>query len=212
MKHQRQNSISSFIVAGLITLAAAYLAVALRFISRRLMHIKLEADDWMMVLGLVCPDFEQPFGNRHFWRMEVLHAMRCCRLFCLWVAKSGPKFTASNVTHYRSRRLIGTRRALYYTYEARCLCSGNFNHADPVRTSSYLYQILGLAPVPSSLPYQKAQDHVLMPRRISYCVYASSESKCHYSMQACSSSLGSLLLPGRRLWRLSPRSRRVRCN
>jgi len=66
MKHQRQNSISSFIVAGLITLAAAYLAVALRFISRRLMHIKLEADDWMMVLGLVCPDFEQPFGNRHF--------------------------------------------------------------------------------------------------------------------------------------------------
>lgn len=70
----------------------------------------------------------------------------------------------------------------------------------------------GFAPVPSSLPYQKAQDHVLMPRRISYCVYASSESKCHYSMQACSSSLGSLLLPGRRLWRLSPRSRRVRCD
>ncbi len=123
-----------------------------------------------MVLGLVCPDFEQFPGIRHFWRMAVLHAMRCCRLFCLWVATSGPKFTASNVTHCRSRRLIGTRKALNYTYEARCLCSGNFNHADPVRTSSYLYQILGLAPVPSSLPYQKAQDHVLVPRRISYCV------------------------------------------
>ncbi len=144
--------------------------------------------------------------------MEVLHAMRCCKLFCLWVATSGPKFTASNVTHCRSRRLIGTRKALNYTYEARCLCSGSSNHADPVRTSSYLYQVLGPAPVPSSLPYQKAQDHVLVPRRISYFVYASSESKCHYSMQACSSSLGSLLLPGRRLCRLSPRSRRVRCD
>ena len=41
-KHQRQNSIGSIIVAGSIMLAAAYLAVALRFISRRLMHIKLE--------------------------------------------------------------------------------------------------------------------------------------------------------------------------
>lgn len=58
-KYLRQNRVASIIVAGSIMLAAAYLTVALRFVSRRLMHLKLGADDWMMVLGLVCSDFKE---------------------------------------------------------------------------------------------------------------------------------------------------------
>ena len=41
------------IVASSIMLAAAYAAVALRFLSRRLGHAALGIDDWMIGVGLV---------------------------------------------------------------------------------------------------------------------------------------------------------------
>lgn len=112
---------------------------------------------------------------------------------------SGSQFTASNVTHYHPRRLVGTWKALNYTHKARRLCSGNINHADPFRTCSYLYQIIDLVPVSSALSHQEAHDRIMVPRNISYRVFASSKSKCRYPMHARGSSLGSVLLSERRL-------------
>ena len=53
LEHQYQNRAADIIKANTIMLAAAYVALALRFVSRRLMRATLAADDWMIVLGLV---------------------------------------------------------------------------------------------------------------------------------------------------------------
>ncbi len=53
LEHQYQNRVADIIIANTIMLAAAYVAVVLRFASRRPMHATLGADDWMMVVGLV---------------------------------------------------------------------------------------------------------------------------------------------------------------
>ena len=52
-ERQHQNRAVDIIVANTVMLAAAYVAVALRFASRRLIHARLGADDWVMVVGLV---------------------------------------------------------------------------------------------------------------------------------------------------------------
>lgn len=54
--HQNENRSADIIAANTIMLVAAYIAVGLRFMSRRLMHATLGADDWMMVVGLVSPE------------------------------------------------------------------------------------------------------------------------------------------------------------
>ena len=57
LQHQRdyqyQDRTADIITSNVIMLTAAYVAVTLRFISRRLMHISPGADDWMMLVGLV---------------------------------------------------------------------------------------------------------------------------------------------------------------
>lgn len=53
LEHRYQNRVADIIIANTIMLVAAYVAVVLRFASRRLMHATLGADDWMMVVGLV---------------------------------------------------------------------------------------------------------------------------------------------------------------
>ena len=42
------------IIATVIPLAIAYIAVALRLIARRIVVAKLQADDYLVVVGLVC--------------------------------------------------------------------------------------------------------------------------------------------------------------
>lgn len=51
--HRGQNRTADIVAANVVMLAAAYVAVALRFISRRIIHAKLQADDGMIMLGLV---------------------------------------------------------------------------------------------------------------------------------------------------------------
>lgn len=53
LEHQHENRAIDIIAANTVMLTAAYVAVALRFTSRRLMHATLGADDWVMAVGLV---------------------------------------------------------------------------------------------------------------------------------------------------------------
>lgn len=51
--HKDHERTADIVAATVVMLTAAYVAVALRFISRRMSHATLQADDWMMVVGLV---------------------------------------------------------------------------------------------------------------------------------------------------------------
>ena len=51
--HIRENKIPSIVTANVICIIAAYLAVVLRFISRRFVQAKLGPDDWWIVGALV---------------------------------------------------------------------------------------------------------------------------------------------------------------
>ncbi len=53
MMHATDNRAPSLITAYAVCLSLAYVAVALRFISRRKSRLALMADDWMLVVGLV---------------------------------------------------------------------------------------------------------------------------------------------------------------
>ena len=53
LAHIKESRVPSLITSGVICLSAAYVAVTLRCISRRLAHARFGADDWCMVLGLV---------------------------------------------------------------------------------------------------------------------------------------------------------------
>ena len=52
-EHRYQDRATDIVTSTVILLAAAYVAVFLRFISRRLMRTSIGADDWIMVMGLV---------------------------------------------------------------------------------------------------------------------------------------------------------------
>lgn len=58
LAHINQSRVPSLITSGAICLSAAYIAVVLRLISRRLVHARFEADDWCIVLGLVCCHYD----------------------------------------------------------------------------------------------------------------------------------------------------------
>lgn len=51
--HIEDDSKLEIIVPTAITLAIAYAAVFLRFVSRRLSRTAIKADDWSVVIGLV---------------------------------------------------------------------------------------------------------------------------------------------------------------
>ena len=51
--HISDNAAPSIIAANAICYSIACIAIALRFLSRRVAHIKYEADDWLVVAGLV---------------------------------------------------------------------------------------------------------------------------------------------------------------
>ncbi len=55
LAHKDQNRAVDLITSNIIMLTAAYVAVALRFTSRRMSHASLQGDDWMIVVGLVRP-------------------------------------------------------------------------------------------------------------------------------------------------------------
>lgn len=53
-EHRNENRGPEIISALAIMLAMAYVAVGLRFVSRRMVRAKLLYDDWVIVIGLVC--------------------------------------------------------------------------------------------------------------------------------------------------------------
>jgi hypothetical protein len=53
-KHKNDNKGPDIVVSLAIMLTVAYIAVGLRFTSRRMVRAKLSYDDWVMVIGLVC--------------------------------------------------------------------------------------------------------------------------------------------------------------
>ena len=53
-KHRNDNRGPDIIVSLAIMLAMAYIAVGLRFLSRKMTRANLSYDDWVMVIGLVC--------------------------------------------------------------------------------------------------------------------------------------------------------------
>ena len=53
--HITDNKAGSIIAASATCYAIGVVAVALRFLSRRLSKIRYEWDDWLVVLGLVRP-------------------------------------------------------------------------------------------------------------------------------------------------------------
>lgn len=54
MLHASDNRGPNLIAAYAVCLSLAYVAVILRFISRRTAKIAWKADDWVLVAGLVC--------------------------------------------------------------------------------------------------------------------------------------------------------------
>ena len=52
-EHKDDNRGPGILVSLAIMLAVAYIAVGLRFLSRRMIHARSSYDDWMMVVGLV---------------------------------------------------------------------------------------------------------------------------------------------------------------
>ncbi|MCJ1263532.1 hypothetical protein MMC22_003402 [Lobaria immixta] len=61
--HKDQNKTAHLVAANVVGLVAAYVAVALRLISRRMSHAALKADDWMMMVGLVKDSFLSCFRS-----------------------------------------------------------------------------------------------------------------------------------------------------
>lgn len=51
--HIGDNRKASLIVVSAICLTVAFLAVAMRFLSRRLLRAEYKADDWFVIAGLV---------------------------------------------------------------------------------------------------------------------------------------------------------------
>lgn len=52
--HKNDNKGPDIVASLAIMLTIAYIAVGLRFASRRMVQAKLLYDDWVMVVGLVC--------------------------------------------------------------------------------------------------------------------------------------------------------------
>lgn len=52
--HKNEDKGSGIIISLAIMLTMAYIAVGLRFTSRRMIQAKLSYDDWVIVIGLVC--------------------------------------------------------------------------------------------------------------------------------------------------------------
>ena len=64
--HIHDSRIPEIVVSLALCLSAAYVAVVLRFISRRIAKIAWKADDWWLVVGLVSRHLR--FG--HPWTEE----------------------------------------------------------------------------------------------------------------------------------------------
>ena len=53
MAHSFDNKAPDIIAADVVCLTVAFIAVALRFQARRVARIRYEADDWLILAGLV---------------------------------------------------------------------------------------------------------------------------------------------------------------
>ena len=61
--HIHDSRVPEIIVAMAVCLPAAYIAISLRFLSRRVGKVPLKADDWWLVVGLV---------GRHLFRAPLV--------------------------------------------------------------------------------------------------------------------------------------------
>lgn len=51
--HINESRVTGLLVSNILCLGLAYVAVALRFLCRRVGRIKYDWDDWLILLGLV---------------------------------------------------------------------------------------------------------------------------------------------------------------
>lgn len=51
-EHIHESKVANILASNIITLVAAYIAVGLRFLSRRTAEIEYKADDWLIVSAL----------------------------------------------------------------------------------------------------------------------------------------------------------------
>ena len=63
--HINDNGVPSVIAVNAACFSLAAIAVALRFTCRRIKRIKYDADDWLMLAGLVCPPRSRRRESRH---------------------------------------------------------------------------------------------------------------------------------------------------
>lgn len=57
MEHIHDSEVPSMVAANVASMVLAVIAVALRFLSRRVAKVKYEWDDWLAVAGLVRSPF-----------------------------------------------------------------------------------------------------------------------------------------------------------
>ena len=60
MLHVSDNMVPSIIAVNVVCLTIACIAIALRFQARRVARIRYEADDWLILVGLVRRTFFGP--------------------------------------------------------------------------------------------------------------------------------------------------------
>ena len=82
LAHVHDSKRVSLAIAYIICIPTIFLAVLMRFVSRRIGHIKYGADDWMMVLGLVITPFydaslyhisvDSESSGRRLWLLQTV--------------------------------------------------------------------------------------------------------------------------------------------
>ena len=72
MAHTADDKRPNIIAAAAVSLSLAYIAVILRFIGRWRVSVPLLADDWWILVALVCGPRDIAVSNRHHGDSERL--------------------------------------------------------------------------------------------------------------------------------------------
>ena len=68
--HENEEKTVGIIVATVILLSASSAAVSLRFLARRIGHVPLKYDDWLILLSLVGSTWLISFRPRDLWKVQ----------------------------------------------------------------------------------------------------------------------------------------------
>lgn len=116
LAHIKQSRVPSLITSGAICLSAAYIAFTLRLVSRRLAHVRFEADDWCMVLGLVSCHLNTGFESMdiayHSYNLPDIYQCLHHQHLCPYPLRSWSPCSAYRET-YRIHKGIHSISSLY---------------------------------------------------------------------------------------------------